>query len=67
MVHHVLYIALVAFIFAWLLYFYGNEQCTERTQELMDGNVLLRGINDGIILGLSVTGVISWGIILFAW
>ena len=64
MVRGILCLLLLIIFISWTLYFYGDEERTEKTRELLEKNMVLRAINDGMILGMSVVGIAFCVIIL---
>jgi len=64
LVYQILCVFLIAVIIAWILHFYGSKERTENTRELMDKNMILRAVNDGMILGMCAVGVVFWVVFL---
>ena len=67
MIHQILWALLLVIIFVWLFYFYGNERRAEETEKLLEKSMILRAVNDGLMLGLSMVGIAFWVIIPFVW
>ena len=64
MVYQILCALLLVVFFTWILYFYWDKERAEKTRELLEKNMVLRAINDGMILGMSVVGIAFCVIIL---
>lgn len=64
MVYTFMLVFLLALLFSWILYFYGTEERVERLSELREGNVVIRAIDTGVILGMCIVGLISIVLIL---
>ncbi len=58
MIYQILCALLCVVFFAWTLYFYRDKERTEKTKELLEKNMIFRAINDGMILGMSVVGIV---------
>lgn len=64
MVCQILCALLVAVFIAWTLYFYRDKERTEKTEELLEKNIVLRAVNDGMVLGMSVVGIVFMALLL---
>jgi len=64
LVYQVLCALLLCVIITWVLCFYGSKKRAEETRELMEKNRVLAAINDGMILGMCVVGIMFWVVFL---